>query len=162
MFNQLGYFSECKWQEALDAFAGVMHENNIDWWLTGSCALCIRGIELKPHDVDIMVNSSDIEKIKDVFANKTIIPIIDTQGWLTKDFGVIFWYARIDIASDPSAGLDDPEPIDCGPYAAKNLEKVEWRGHTIKAPPVNLTLTVNKKRERWDRVKLIEEYLKQN
>jgi len=159
MFSQLGYFSECKWEDALNDFALTMEKEQIDWWLVGSCAACIRGIEFKPHDVDIMVDSKDIDRIADVFQKKLIIPIVNTNGWLTKDFGVIFWHARIDIASDPVPELDIPEPIDCGPYAKEHLEVVEWRGHKIKVPPIDLLLTVNRKRKRFERVKLIEEFI---
>ena len=78
---------------------------------------------------------------------------------MTKDFGVIFLYARIDIASDPQDSLDDPEPVDCGPYAKRNLEELVWNGYVIKVPPIELQLNVNRRRERLDRVELIEAYM---
>ena len=159
MFEQLGYFSPCKWEDALLNFARVMKENDIDWWLVGSCGACIRGIELSPHDVDIIVDSKDIDKLTDVFADKLIIPVFDTQGWVTKHFGVIFWHARIDIASDPSPELDNPEPVDCGPYAQARLEEVEWKGYKIKVAPVELLIAANKRRGRLERVKLIQDYI---
>ena len=59
MFDQLGYFVPVPWEKALFAFAKEMEGKSIHWWLTGSCAVCIRGISLQPHDVDIMVDSSD-------------------------------------------------------------------------------------------------------
>ncbi|MCC5909400.1 MAG: hypothetical protein JJT76_03055 [Clostridiaceae bacterium] len=160
MFDQLGYFRPIPWQKALLQFIEKVQEKQINWWLTGSCAACIRGITLNPHDIDIMVDSEDINKINEVFKDYIIEPIIDTNGWLTKEFGVIFLHARIDIASDPQTCLDDPEPVDCGPYARANLEEILWNGHLIKVPPVNLQLNVNKRRGRLDRVKLIQEFIK--
>ena len=162
MFSQLGYFSPVKWEDALYDFAKVMNASNINWWLTGSCAACIRGIKLSPHDVDIIVDGKDIDKIADLFSDKLIIPVFDTQGWVTKHFGVIFWHARIDIASDPVEDLDKPEPIDCGPYAKARLEEVEWKGQIIKVPPIELTLAANIRRKRHDHVKIISEYISQN
>jgi hypothetical protein len=158
MFDQLGYFKPIPWEKALLEFVKRVG-TDIDWWLTGSCAACIRGIPLEPHDVDIMVDSKDVERISDIFSDYLIEPIIDTNGWLTKDFGVIFLYARIDIASDPQDSLDDPEPVDCGPYAKRNLEELVWNGYIIKIPPLELQLNVNRRRERHDRVELIEEYM---
>jgi hypothetical protein len=38
--------------------------------------------------------------VADASADVTIEPVVDTGGWLTRDFGV-FWHRRIDIASDP-------------------------------------------------------------
>lgn len=159
MFSQLGYFSPIPWEEALYEFLKRVNGRGIDWWLTGSCAACLRGIKLNPHDVDIMINSKDVDRINEIFKGYIIEPIVDTNGWLTKDFGVIFLHARIDIASDPQACLDDPEPVDCGPYARENLEEITWRGYVIKVPPLELQLNVNRRRGRIDRVKLIEEYI---
>lgn len=160
MFDQLGYFAPVPWEKALTEFCRRAQGTNIDWWLTGSCAACIRGIRMNPHDVDIMIDSGSIDEINDVFSDCLIEPIVDTKGWLTKDFGVIFLHARIDIASDPQEILDIPEPVDCGPYARQNLETIRWNGYGIKVPPLELQLNVNKRRERMDRVKLIEEFMK--
>lgn len=159
MFDQLGYFVPVPWEEGLFEFAKELEEKSIHWWLTGSCAVCIRGISLQPHDVDIMVDSSDVDEISDIFSDYLIEPIVDTNGWLTKDFGVIFRHARIDIASDPQAILDDPDPIDCGPFAKANLEELNWKGLTIRVPPLQLSLNINKNRGRSDRVEKITEYL---
>lgn len=78
---------------------------------------------------------------------------------MTKDFGVLFLHARIDIASDPQACLDDPEPVDCGPYAKEHLDTVTWNGYDIKVPPLSLQLHVNKLRGRHDRARLIQDYM---
>lgn len=159
MFDQLGYFAPVPWEKALTEFCRRTQGTGIDWWLTGSCAVCIRGIKMNPHDVDIMIDSRGIEEITEVFSDYLIEPIVDANGWLTKDFGVIFLHARIGIASDTQDILDIPEPVDCGPYARPNLETIKWNGYEIKVPPLELQLNVNKRRERMDRVKLIEEFM---
>jgi hypothetical protein len=105
MFDQLGYFTSVPWREGLDAFCSIIEKTDMDWWLTGSCAACIRGIDLSPHDVDIMINSDDIPELTELFRDELIEPIVSTHGWLTKDFGVMFLHCRIDIASDPSPVL---------------------------------------------------------
>ena len=162
MFSQLGYFTEIPWQEALVRFLKKVKDKPINWWLTGSCAACIRGIPFEPHDVDIMVDSRDLLLVEEVFAEDIIEPIRDTSGWVTKDFGVLFLGARVDIASDPSPVLDQPQPVDCGPYALAHLETIRWKGYEIKVPPLELQLTANKLRKRQDRVILIEEFLQIN
>jgi hypothetical protein len=160
MFSQLGYYSPIPWQDALIWFIDKIKNTNIDWWLTGSCVLGLRGINITPHDVDIMLNSKDLVKFKNIFNDYLIEPIIDTNGWVTKYFGVIFNFARIDIAFDPQDLIDDPEPSDAGPFAMNNLEKIIWKGHVIKVPPIHLQLKVNQRRGRIDRVKAIEKYIK--
>lgn len=158
MFNQLGYFAPIPWEDGLLAFADRVAGKGIDWWLTGSCAMCVRGIRIEPHDVDIMVNSHDIPAIMEIFRDDIFEPLLNTEGWVTKDFGVLFIACRIDIATDPSSRLDDPEPVDCGPYAKAHLETIIWQDHQISIPPLELSIAVNKKRERWDRVRLMEEF----
>lgn len=162
MFSQVSYFSEIPWEDALYEFAKRVDGAGINWWLVGSCAACIRGIKMNPHDVDIMIDSKDIDKINKLCEDCIIEPIVDTNGWLTKDFGVLFLYARIDIATDPSPCLDDPIPVDCGIYARNNLEEVMWRGYKIKVPPVELQINANRIRGRDERVKMLEEYLNAN
>jgi hypothetical protein len=160
MFRQLAYQRPVPWQDALDAFAKRAGRAGIPWWLTGSVAACIRGIPLHPHDVDIMIGHGDAARVADLFADVTIEPMVDTGGWLTRDFGVLFWHARIDIASDPAERLDDPEPVDCGPYARDHLEIVRFRDHDIAVPPVALQITANRRRGRTERVRLLEDHLR--
>ncbi len=159
MFDQLGYFTDVPWEKGLDAFCSLLEGSGVDWWLTGSCAACIRGVPLNPHDVDVMVDSADVPALTEILKDALIEPIADTNGWLTKDFGVVFLHCRIDIASDPSPALDCPNPADCGPYARSRLETVTWRGHAIKVPPLELQIGVNRARGRVDRVELMERFL---
>jgi hypothetical protein len=109
-----------------------------------------------------MIDSNDVDEMTDVFKDALIEPIIDTNGWVTKDFGVMFLDVRIDIASDPSPVLDQPEPSDCGPYAKAHLECVSWHDFEIKIPPLGLQIAVNAKRGRIDRVKKMQAYLEKN
>ena len=159
MFLQLVYQQPIPWEKGLLAFLTRVGNTQVDWWLTGSCAACIRGIPLRPHDIDIMVDSQSVALITELFSEHIIEPIVDTNGWLTKDFGVLFMHCRVDIASDPQERLDEPEPVDCGPFAKSVLEVVEWHGYKIRVPPIALHLNVNKRRQRTDRVKLIEQYM---
>ncbi len=160
MLLQQGYFSEVPWEKGLAAFIQGLEGKGIDWWLTGSCAACVRGIPFNPHDIDIMVNPKDVEKVADTFSGYIIEPIVDSGGWVIKTMGVLFLEVAIDIASGPDPCLDEPIPVDCGPYAEQNLEKIVWRGTPIKIPRVELQLNVNRKRKRLEHVKLIERYIK--
>ncbi|RSK29226.1 hypothetical protein EJF36_02375 [Bacillus sp. HMF5848] len=159
MFNQMGYFSEVKWKEALLGFIKKVEGHDISWWLTGSCALAVRGVATTPHDVDIMLDSKDINKINDIFGEYVVEPIEATEGWVVKYFGVLFLNARIDVAFDPETYIDQPYLTDFGPHAQKNLEEVDFEGYSIKVPPLQLQLDVNKRRGRVDRAKAIEDYL---
>lgn len=161
MLLQQGYFSEVPWESGLEKFIQKTEGKEIDWWLTGSCAACVRGIPLVPHDIDIMVNPKDVERVADIFSDYIIEPIVDSNGWVIKTMGVVFLEVAIDIASGPDPCLDEPVPVDCGPFAEEHLEEIIWRQYTIKVPQIELQLNVNKKRKRFERVKLIEAYMKE-
>jgi hypothetical protein len=160
MFDQMGNFVPVPWRAALRRFCDISAGSGLDWWLTGSCATCTRGVELNPHDIDITISSADVPAVTELFQDYLIEPIVDTKGWVTKDFGVAFLDARIDIASDPTPALDMPEPGDCGPYAKNHLETVEWEGFQLKVPPLALQISVNEKRGRLDRVEKMKNFLK--
>ncbi len=159
MFAQQGYFRPVQWEKGLLAFIKKIEGKGIDWWLTGSCATRIRGISVEPHDIDIMLQSKDIEKIKKIFEHNIVEPIIDTKGWVVDYFGVLFMDARIDVAFDPQDWVDAEAKADFGPYAGNHLEAVVWQGYTIKVPPLKLQLEANRSRQRWDRVSAIEAFL---
>lgn len=162
MILQAGYFKEVMWEEALLEFINKIKGKNIDWWLTGSCALKLRGIPIKPHDVDIILNSKDIDKIKEIFIENIVWPIVSTDGWIVKYFGVLFLHGQIDLAFDPQKSADEPEPSDFGPFAMNNLEEIRWKGNVVRIPPLDLQLKVNKKRGRIDKVKAINSFINNN
>lgn len=159
MFSQMGYFKTARWEEALLGFIDRIKGTDIQWWLTGSCATCVRGIDIQPHDVDIILDSEDIDRINQLFADCIVEPVISSKGWVAANFGVLFMGARIDLAFDPEDFVDNPDPVDFGPYAMRNLEIIDWRGQTIKVPPLELQLQVNRRRGRNDRAAAIEAYL---
>jgi hypothetical protein len=161
MFDQLLYRIPVPWEKALELFCRRVQNSGLSWWLTGSCASCIRGIDLNPHDVDVIIDSRHCSLVEDLFSQEIIEPLRDTGGWVTKDFGVLFLEARIDIASDPSPKIDLPEPSDCGPQAMANLETVNWRGYDIRVPPLDLQINVNKRRGRPQRAEKIAAFLEQ-
>lgn len=159
MFLQMGYFKEVCWEKALLSFIDKVKGHDINWWLTGSCALCVRGILVAPHDVDIMLDSKDIHKINEIFSDFIVEPVASTRGWIVNYFGVLFMNARIDLAFDPQEFADHPEPCDFGIYAKNHLQNVKWKGNIVKVPPLGLQLQVNERRGRHERVKAIEEYM---
>ena len=161
MLMQQGYYSEIPWESGLEKFIEMIGNEPIDWWLTGSCAACVRGIPFEPHDIDIMVHSKDVEHLADIFSDFIIEPIVDSNGWVVKTIGVLFLDVAIDIASGPQPCLDEPLPVDCGPYAQMHLEEIVWKNHKLYIPPIELQLYVNKKRKRFERVKLIESYIRE-
>ncbi|MBU0936014.1 MAG: hypothetical protein KKI09_15205 [Spirochaetes bacterium] len=148
---------------ALEWICDIHKENNIKWWLVGSAALYIRGINLIPHDLDIMTYLSEINKIKNLVKDVIIEPFHHVTDWATKGFGVIDKNVRIDYAFEPVDNVDlQYGQCDFGNYAEQNLEAFEWHGRKILIPPVHLHIMPNENRNRTERVKMIKDYIRNN
>lgn len=145
------------WEKALLAFLDKTECERIDWWLSGSAALAVRGVEIMPHDIDVITDEPGALKLGEVLQDYLFEPIVDTQGWICKVFGKAFLYAAIDVAGDVDENVGKPEPSDYGPVAASRLETVEWRGNRIRVPPLDLQLRQCERRGLTDRVRKIKQ-----
>lgn len=140
------------------ALTWVCHEcarRGIRWWLAGSAALYVRGLAVKPHDLDVMTFMSEISLLQEMVAPYIVEPFHHVTGWVVQGFGVVDYRYRIDFAFDPEAWVDGQGPVDFGPYAQEHCESVCWHGYEILVPPLELHLASNQARGRQERVDLI-------
>lgn len=159
MFAGLAGLKPVCWSNAIHDVEGRLGGAGIEWWLTGSCAAAIRGAAIKPHDVDIMLEAPDRERVAGLFADCILEPIRDTTGWVTSHFGVAYLGARVDLAFSPQPMLDRAGPSDSGPWARDHLEQAEWEGLTIRVPPLVVQAETNRRRGRIDRWQAIRDVL---
>ncbi len=146
---------------ALEWLCAEFKQRGIDWWLTGSAALYARGLAVKPHDIDVMLEKSAIEKICEMVAPYIVEPFHHVTGWVVNGFGVVDYNYRIDFAFEPQEWVDSQGPADFGPYARAHLEAIHWRGHEILVPPIALQIAPNEARGRHERAALIRAYMRQ-
>lgn len=126
-----------------------VHENNgIKWWLAGSAALYVRGIDVLPHDIDVMTYKTEIEKLQQAFGKYISEPFHHVTNWVVKGFGVVYRQYKIDYAFEPEEWVDGNGRVDFGPYAQAHLEKIKWNGRTISVPPLELHIKSNAARGR--------------
>jgi hypothetical protein len=145
---------------ALEWLCTEFEERSVRWWLAGSGALYVRGIAVKPHDLDVMTFKTEIEKIREMIAPYIVEPFHHVTGWVVKGFGVVNYRYRLDFAFEPEAWVDGQGPVDFGPYAEAHVQPVQWHGHEILVPPIELQIAPNEARGRHERVALIQEYIK--
>ena len=138
-----------------DAFAGA----GIDWWLAGSGALLARGLDVRPHDLDVMIDASQVERLVGIARPLAVEPFHRVTGWVVRGFGVLDVGCRVDVAIDPEAWVDEHGPVDFGPAAARALETITWRGRTLRVPPLAYHLGPNRARGRQSVVEAIERRL---
>lgn len=160
MFDRTRAADPAHWQHALHAFIERMEGTGLDWLLTGSCALAVRGIAIHPKDVDVVFpHFADLGRVRTLFANETILPLTECEHWVALGYGAAYLDFVVGMAFATQACLDQPDPIDSGPYALAHAETIEWQGCRVKVPPIALTRNINARRNRQERVRLIDEFM---
>ena len=147
------------WDEALLSFLERTSGENVDWWLAGSAALAIRGIDVAPRDLDIITDGDGAQRLGEVMPEWLVEPVQESHGWIAGWFGRAFAHARIEWVGDVEKSVDERGPSDFGPSARARLQIVGWRGHMIRVPPLEMQLAVCERRGLKDRVQKIQQAL---
>jgi hypothetical protein len=145
------------WEEALETL--VARVGTDGWWLVGSGALAVRGAPVSPRDLDLISDARGCERLANSIADLLVEPLAD-GGFLGARWLRAFGGVRIECVGGVHASLDEgDEPTDFGPVAAARLETVDWRGHFIRVPPLELQLRVSERRGLADRVRAIRDLM---
>jgi hypothetical protein len=156
MILQMAGKHSAPWEKALLAFLQRVDQQNIAWWLVGSTALAVRGLDIMPHDIDLSVDDEGAHKLGEILLDYLIEPVQDSRGWISNWFGRAFLRARIEWVGGVDPKVDDDEITDYGPLAASRREMINWQGYQIYVPPLDLQLEVSKRRGLTDRVEKIK------
>lgn len=140
------------WEESLVNLHRLLGEG---WLLCGSAALAVRGVELTPRDIDLVV--VDHEATVEALAHLLIQPPQRKDGWIAEWFGRAWDGTRLEWVAGTRPDLDDHEwTSDIGPDAVRRAETIVWRGLRFTVPPLDLQLAVTRERGLDDRVAAIE------
>lgn len=134
------------WEHALERFLARVAGERVDWWLTGSAALAVRGADVAPRDLDIVTDGAAALRLADLLTDALVEPVVPVEGWICEWWGRAFLGARVEWIGDVLVEVDDPEPVDFGPTAASSLETIEWRGRELRLPALELQLAVAERR----------------
>jgi hypothetical protein len=156
LLRQTARLDAAPWREALREAARRLDASGVDWWLTGSAALAVRGLQLEPRDLDLVVAEPDVTRTAEAFATWLIEPVVETEGWIARWFGRAWLGARVEWIAGVSKAADQPHPSDFGPAAASALTRIEWEGLDVRIPPLALQRDVAVRRGLADRVALID------
>ncbi|MCL2486125.1 MAG: hypothetical protein FWE86_00815 [Oscillospiraceae bacterium] len=139
------------WKNVLSSLAQTFSDNRIEWYIFGSLCEAVRGINIKPNDVDIIVNTKDFYRVKELFPDNVVEPFVDNKGtWLVRFFGrLCLGGAIVDIVAD--------EKMNMGNH---HYEKMTWNGFEVFAEPFQTRYALEKERNRADRLKAMELFLK--
>lgn len=144
------------WEKPLELLAQKFKENGIEWYLIGSASDAVRGIDVKPSDIDIVIHTSDYPKVKNIFyshfSDSIISPFSDNHGLFPLQYVARTFLAGalFEIAADKKWDMGNRHPI---------YEKISWHGYNFYVEALELRYRIELGRKREDRVKAIEAYL---
>jgi hypothetical protein len=145
------------WEAALELV--VERARGVDWWLTGSAALAVRGVAVEPRDIDLVTTTAGAFELGDRLQDVLVEPLAISTDWVAEVFGRAYAQARIEWVGGVRSWIDEPEPGDLGPYAAERTETIAWRSHAVRVPPLRLQLASSRRRGLAERVAAIERAL---
>lgn len=151
-FGGLMFKNEGDWEKSLELFAEKCSAEKIKWYVTGSVSEAVLGVNIIPHDIDIIVSENDFYRIRDLFLEYLIEPFVNTNGWLVKFFGKILIDGKMfDIAADEKV------------FAYFNdYDNIVWKKYEIKAEPLKKRYETEIQRNRVERIKKIKEFMLEN
>jgi len=144
------------WDAALEEFLARVEDTSLDWWLYGSAALAVRGLDIAPRDLDFAVD--DAHHAGRIFNDLLVEPVTGPLDWVAQWIGRAFhgalfeWSAR----AVPAVEL---APNEFGRWAADRLQTITWQGHRVRVPPLEAQLAVALHRGLTDRAAMIRQLM---
>jgi hypothetical protein len=160
MLRQGAGLDRVPWREALRLVCRRSGGAVVDWWLTGSAALAVRGVRIEPGDLDLVCAAADVHRLGDLLADGLIEPVApalnEDADWISDWWGRAFFGARVEWVGGVRPHADRPEPSDFGPLAASRLETAGFEDWRIRVPPLAMQRAVSARRGLAARVAAID------
>src|SRR2546423_773251 len=125
------------WGQALNELAERLEPAGVEWFVCGSAALAIRGIDVEPRDIDFV--TSDHLAVAEALTDVLIEPPLHDRdrGWIASWFGRAYLGARVEWVAEVYPDHDERgAPNEIGPSAASRLERVRWNGRSLLLAPL--------------------------
>lgn len=157
MLRQTARIDPVPWEDGLHTLLQALHDRDVDWWLGGSGALAARGVAVAPRDLDLVVGEASAYHLGDLLRDYLVEPVVPVQGWFCTAFGRAFIHMRVEWVGGVTDRADVPHITDFGPTAARQLDTIMWRGHTLRVPPLAMQLEVSERRGLTERAAAIRQ-----
>ena len=140
------------WEASMLELARRLDTAGIEWAILGSVSEAVQGALVSPHDLDIVVDTEDFGRTKQLLADVTVEPFVDNKGnWLVRYFGrLCVLGAMVDLVADEKMNPST---------AVERYVAVSWRGLELRVEPLAVRLAVEQQRGRSDRIRAIEDVL---
>jgi hypothetical protein len=160
MLDQMSRRVETPWEAALELLCARAAHAGLEWFLIGSASIALRGIDVKPRDVDFVVpdQAQALAVYGDLLVNPPLFHTDTTFVGLWS--GRAFAGARVEWVSFVHPTLDMwRRPNELGPDTQANLERIQWRDWVIRVPPLTTQLTITEQRGLEERAQAIKQHL---
>lgn len=150
--------SAADWAEALADLISRAEHVQVPLAVVGSAALAVRGIEVRPADIDVMTTPEGADALADSYEAVLVGPALTIPGF--GRFGRAFTSGiRVEWLGNPPSPLDGPWPLEGARWTiASPFEEVRWKGRIVRVPPLELQRRIEVSRHRLDRVAAIDDF----
>lgn len=141
------------WERALDWLIPEMKELGVDWFVHGSTAMALWGIDVTPKDVNIILpHYSDFDRVRAHFYKLAIKPIERCDNWVMSGLGSIFKEAVIGLSFHNK---------EMEPYDMSGLAVLSHNGERVYVSSLEMLRQDNENYGRPERVALIEKQMEE-
>lgn len=157
--NYFEYMINENFKKAIKIIHKLMNENKIKWALIGSTNMQLQGINVNPHDLDIVVQLKDLEKIREIFSDynasavKKLKPLTDEPSWEVK---LKIKNVKVQILGERDTG-EYVSKLLANKLTKKKIDDIKIPCFTLEAEAQSYTET-----NRKHKAHLIQEFLEQN
>lgn len=138
------------WEQALSAFTEKLADTGIRWYIHGSAAMAIWGIDVVPRDLNIVFpDVSEFDRVRQLVLAETLYPLERCDGWVAAGLGGLFLHANVGLAFMNASDI---------PFDMSQLREVAWKGRKIAISPLEWLERDNRQYGRPERAELIERF----
>lgn len=140
------------WEEALDRLIPELKALGVDWYIHGSVAMALWGLDVTPRNLNIIFpNSADFDRVRSCLLPYTIRPFERCDNWVMSGLGELFLSAVVGMSfANPSAV----------PYNRNALARISYHGETLQISTLEMLRRDNEAYGRPERVRMIEEQMR--
>lgn len=143
------------WRSALQAVLTLLAGTDVDWRLVGSAALAIRGVPLRPCDIDLVVAESSLPGFERAMEPYLIEPNRDVGDWFWQREGRAFLHARIEWVSAICTPEGNGVATEFLPTGAIERDWVTWHGQPVPVTPLALQYAISRELKQFDRARMM-------
>jgi hypothetical protein len=158
MLDQAHGVRPVDWEAGLAWIAPVLDGMGAGWFVIGSAAMAVRGLDVAPGGVDIAMDEASADRLMSRVPGGVLRPIVDPGDWpVATRYGTLFHGCAISVIAGMKEQPGRPTLWDAA--ARASLETVTWRDRPVRVPPLPLQLMYARMMFRNDHVRAINAYL---